>query len=88
MMIGVLPWMIKYKKHIGLALAMAGLILIYNIHKHSLINQGYAKAMIECEYQKQDIINENIKIKRKQDSVIPFADKRELIDGLRNGQAL
>lgn len=49
---------------------------------------GYNRAVDECNAEKLGTINDNIKINQKQNKIVPFAGKRELVNGLRDGSAL
>ena len=70
---------------------IAGLVVIGWVIRgeYKRVDQaGYNRAVDECNAEKLGTINDNIKINQKQNKIVPFAGKRELINGLRDGSAL
>ena len=78
----------KNWKVVSLLFGLTAILIAFVIVRDHYIDRGYRKALLECNAEKVETINENITIKRKQDKIVPFSGKREFIDGLRDGSAL
>lgn len=79
-------FILKYWKYIAIILGVLSLAGAFYAYRATLIAKGYDKATEECKNQKQEAINENIKIKQKQDIINRPSDSI-YIKRLRDGTA-
>jgi hypothetical protein len=84
----ILSFLKSHWRTVSLVLMVLSIVgLVYGAYT-MIDTNGYNRGIKDCNAQKQETIDENIEIRKKQDKVVPFSGKRDFIAGLREGNAL
>jgi len=76
--------LVKNWKLIGSMLFVLGAVLFLYFYGTVKFNEGKAHAEAQCNAEKQRAINENLKVRQKQDTV-KLLNRSELVDSMLNG---
>lgn len=74
-----------YRKYIGLALLLMGIITIYVTHRHFLIQKGRNIELAICNAGKLETINGNLQIQEKSNKVRRLPSDDAYINRLLEG---